>query len=257
VRTRAVLVDLSRTPCVADAPGCSPGGFLLRCTHLSPRLAAPMPHAERPETLRDERERVLQEHQPVGDHHLRGDGGHVLALAAQADDGPVPGPHREADDRDASTPLPRSLGSAARHLHGLPAVRTRLPHRVHCGRDRQEPRVEAARDDALRHRHRQMHVLRPVRRSLQVRVIRRTAPHARVRRGDRRLVVADLPLRPGRAGAARQDAQGQDRDPGRRLRPLRARSARAMRDNPALFARLRAEAKAEAAGAAPPAAASS
>src|SRR5207248_993465 len=77
--------------------------------------------------------------------------------------------------------VPRLPRSGHGYLHGVPGLRARLPHLRHQHRHpqgRREDHSEAA-DGAVRHRHRQVHVLRALRRALSD---RRHPAHARVRR---------------------------------------------------------------------------
>ena len=172
---------------------------------------------------------VHQEHLARREHDPRRDGRDVLPALPGADHRPVPGQDRPAGQRDAPAPVPRLPRGADGHLHGLQALRAIVPDRVHRDRPGEGPGDEEAGDDPLRHRHGQMHVLRPLRRGVQAGESTGAIRHTREFEGaapDAR--PPHLPLRPARApGAALEGPEGPGRGPRRRVRPPRPRGARA------------------------------
>jgi hypothetical protein len=96
-----------------------------------------------------------------------------------------------------------------RDLHGVPRVRACVSDRLHRHRRREGQGRRRAGDDSLRHRHGEMHVLRPLQRAVSDRV---DPPHARVR--GRRLLARE----PGAAFREVADA-GVQAEEGRRGRP--------------------------------------
>src|SRR5580700_5022159 len=98
--------------------------------------------------------------------YLRGHGGDGVAFHAQAVHGAVSGPDAGAGAGHAAVSLSRNPGSRSGNLHGMPRVRARMPDRLHRDRSRQGSANAADAAVAIRHRHRKVHVLRALQRTV-------------------------------------------------------------------------------------------